>query len=172
MHLQLLSIQLYHVQPFFLSSLTSLLHLELFTLFIHSIHGFPLYLIPLTSDFFLTNSSIVLHLFFPHARTITFPALFDHRTSSLLHFLISHLIHVWGLFNKDLTRIFPAETNETWEVSSVGRCRVPSCAWMNLFSARQIFIFHEMTKQLQQQYCIKFCQKHGNTQVGTIQEIQ
>jgi hypothetical protein len=29
-----------------------------------------------------------------------------------------------------------------------------------------------MTEQLQQQYCIKFCQKLGDTQVETIRKIQ
>jgi len=39
-------------------------------------------------------------------------------------------------------------------------------------NARQIVNYCKMTRRLEQRYCIKFCQKLGDTQVETIPKIQ
>jgi hypothetical protein len=39
---------------------------------------------------------------------------------------------------------------------------------VSVVNTRQIANYCKMTKQLKQQYCIKFCQKLGDTQVETI----
>jgi len=80
----------------------------------------------------------------------------------------------------------------------VGRLRVSSCAYVdfflpadsvssvqtasvacsqrvseNVYAARVALLFSaKMMQQLEQQYCIKFCQKLGDSQVETIQKIQ
>ena len=65
------------------------------------------------------------------------------------------------------------------------------CAWVNFFlpiesvssrqsvddcvsvvNASRIVSYCKMTERLEQWYCIKFCQKLGDTQVETIRKIQ
>ena len=43
---------------------------------------------------------------------------------------------------------------------------------VSVVNARRIVSYCKMTEQLEQRYCIKFCQKLGDTQVETIQKIQ
>jgi len=43
---------------------------------------------------------------------------------------------------------------------------------VSVVNARQIVNYCKMTEQLEQRYCIKFCQKLGDTEVGTIRKIQ
>ena len=43
----------------------------------------------------------------------------------------------------------------------------------NVYAARVAFLFSaKMTERLEQRYCIRFCQKLGNSQVETIRRIQ
>ena len=43
---------------------------------------------------------------------------------------------------------------------------------VSVVNARRIFSYCKMTQRLEQRYCIKFCQKLGDTQVETIRKIQ
>ena len=43
---------------------------------------------------------------------------------------------------------------------------------VSVVNAHRIVNYCKMTERLEQQYCIKFCQKLGDTQVETIQKIQ
>jgi hypothetical protein len=43
---------------------------------------------------------------------------------------------------------------------------------VSVVNARQIVNYCKMTKRLEQWYCIKFCQKLGDTQMETIRKIQ
>ena len=43
---------------------------------------------------------------------------------------------------------------------------------VSVVNARRIVNYCKMTERLEQRYCIKFCQKLGNTQVETIRKIQ
>jgi hypothetical protein len=72
----------------------------------------------------------------------------------------------------------------------VGRCRVPSCAYVDFFpasrqrqsrqrvsvsvyAARVALLFSaKMTERLERRYCIKFCRKLGDSQVETIRKFQ
>jgi len=43
----------------------------------------------------------------------------------------------------------------------------------SVYTTRVTFLFSaKMMERLEQWYCIKFCQKHGNSQVETIRKIQ
>ena len=43
----------------------------------------------------------------------------------------------------------------------------------NVYAARvALLVSEKMTERLEQRYCIKFCQKPGDSQVETIREIQ
>jgi hypothetical protein len=44
--------------------------------------------------------------------------------------------------------------------------------FLRVVSARRIFNYCKMTERIEQRYCIKFCQKFGDTQVETIRKIQ
>ena len=57
----------------------------------------------------------------------------------------------------------PVESVSRWQ--SVNEC-------VSVVNARRILNYCKMTEQLEQQYCIKFCQKLGDTQVETIRKIQ
>jgi len=43
---------------------------------------------------------------------------------------------------------------------------------VSVVNARRIVSYCKMTEQLKQRYCIKFCQKLGDTEVETIRKIQ
>ena len=43
---------------------------------------------------------------------------------------------------------------------------------VRVVNARRIVNYCKMTERLEQRYCIKFCQKLGDTQVETIRKIQ
>ena len=43
---------------------------------------------------------------------------------------------------------------------------------VSVVNARPIVSYCKMTERLEQRYCIKFCQKLGDTQVETIRKIQ
>ena len=43
---------------------------------------------------------------------------------------------------------------------------------LSVVNARRIVSYCKMTERLEQRYCIKFCQKLGDTQVETIRKIQ
>jgi hypothetical protein len=56
-------------------------------------------------------------------------------------------------------------------IESVSRLQsVDDC--VSVVNARQIVNYCKIMEQLEQRYCIKFCQKLGDTQVETIQKIQ
>jgi hypothetical protein len=96
-----------------------------------------------------------------------------------------------GVFRKYRTLIFPTETNQAREVSIIVDVEGTLCACVNFFlliesvihlqsvddclsvvNACRIVSYCKMTEQLEQRYCIKFCQKLGDTQVETVQKIQ
>jgi len=56
-------------------------------------------------------------------------------------------------------------------IESVSRRQsVDDC--VSVVNARQIVSYCQMTERLEQRYCIKFCQKLGDTQMETIRKIQ
>jgi len=57
----------------------------------------------------------------------------------------------------------PIESVSSWQ--SVDDC-------VSVVNARRIVSYCKMTERLEQRYCIKFCQKLGDTQVETIRKIQ
>jgi hypothetical protein len=61
--------------------------------------------------------------------------------------------------------------HELFPAYSVSRRQsVDDC--VHVVSARWIVNYCKMTERIEQRYCIKFCQKLGDTQVETIQKIQ
>ena len=54
--------------------------------------------------------------------------------------------------------------------SVCSRQSVDDC--VSVVEARQIVSYRKMTERLKQRYCIKFCQKLGDTEVETIRKIQ
>jgi len=98
-----------------------------------------------------------------------------------------HMIH--GLLKKYPTWFFSAETNEAWEVCcgrEVEDTFICICGFFPISRQHQsraasvwvrVYTQHashsvKMTEWLEQQYCIKFCQKLGDSQVETIRKIQ
>jgi len=84
---------------------------------------------------------------------------------------------------------FPWKPIKHGRPAAVGRWRAPSCAYMDSSPASRQHQPHaasvrarvhtqrashskKMTERLKQQYCIKFCQKLGDSQVETIRKIQ
>jgi hypothetical protein len=55
-------------------------------------------------------------------------------------------------------------------VESVSHWQSVDC--VSVVNAHRIVNYCKMTEQLEQRYCIKFCQKLGDTQVETIRKIQ
>ena len=100
--------------------------------------------------------------------------------------------HIRGLFKTYRTLIF-SRINK-WSTGSVHHCRcgldIYAHAWIffppiesvsrrqsvddcvSVVNARQIVSYCKMTERLEQRYCIKFCQKLGDTQAETIRKIQ
>ena len=95
------------------------------------------------------------------------------------------------MFKKYRTLIFPAKTNQAPEVSIIvdkegtfirvreffpsiesvsSRQSVDDC--VSVVNGRRIVSYSKMAERFEQPYCIKFCQKHGDTQVETVRKIQ
>ena len=51
-------------------------------------------------------------------------------------------------------------------------CRLSVDDCVSVVNARQIVNYCKMTEGLEQRYCIKFCQKLGDTQMESIRKIQ
>jgi hypothetical protein len=84
---------------------------------------------------------------------------------------------------------FPQKVMKNGGCALVGRWRVPSCAYVDFFPASRqhqsraasmwVRVYTQrashsakMTEPLEQRYCIKFCQKLGDSQVDTVRKIQ
>jgi hypothetical protein len=102
--------------------------------------------------------------------------------------------HAWklrGLFKKYPTWFFSTETNEAQEVCCGVKVEGTSMRLREFFPANRqrqsraasvrvnvctqcaslLLFYVNVTEQLEQWYCIKFCQKLGDSQVETIQKI-
>ena len=95
------------------------------------------------------------------------------------------------MFKKYRTLIFPAKTNQAPKVSIIvdkegtfirvreffpayrnvsSRQSVDDCE--SVVNGRRIVSYCKMAERFEQRYCIKFCQKLGDTQVEIIRKIQ